>query len=188
EIIYIGADSVVTDLSATPSVNYYYTIYPYSGGGNASNYRTTSAVRAVINNRVLNQYAMDASTVSTSAGIATEGVNVTFTQGLAAGTTITATKYKSDRPVGYGYGLPAGLVSVHATYFTVTSSTSNPGTYTITLDFSNVPLSEEAWSTVRLLKRSGEGQAWQDISANIVDRSTDGVLGKLLVMDLNGFS
>src|SRR5262249_44754623 len=58
EIISMGNSTSVTDLSASALTNYHYAIYPYKGGGIATNYLTSNPVAAVINNRVENDYSM----------------------------------------------------------------------------------------------------------------------------------
>lgn len=189
EIIYIGSRTSVTDLFASASLNYHYAIYPYNGGGAATNYLTSTPLKAVINNRVFNNFAMPVSTKSSSAGIATEGVNVTFVNGvISGGTTVTATKMKDVRPTDYANGLPTGITSVKKLYYTVTSSAANPGEYVIVLDYSELGLTATQWTNVKVLKRSTTASPWTDITANVINFNTDGVLGKLVITGLTSFS
>lgn len=188
EIIYIGNETNVTDPFASAHADYHYVIYPYKGGGAATNYLTTTPVRAVINNRMSNDYAMGASSKSTSAGIAVKGVNVTFVNGLASGTTITANRFNGERPSNYKQGLPAGLNSVRNLYYNVTSTVASPGNYVIVLDFSELLITEVDWATTKVLKRSNSGSNWTDITANVASYKTDGLVGKLVITGLNSFS
>ena len=105
EIVYVGTSTTVTDASASPAVDYYYTIYPYKGGGAATNYLTTAPLTGVINNRVTDNLPMSSISESSSAGLADEGVNVTFVDGLPSGTTVTAAKFIG----GYACKLYAGI-------------------------------------------------------------------------------
>jgi uncharacterized repeat protein (TIGR01451 family) len=189
EIIYYGNLTSVTDLSANPTVNYHYTIYSYNGGGAASNYRTTNPLKAVINNRSGNNYFMEAISKSSSSGLANDGVNVTFINGvISGGTTITATKTSGSRPVNYYNGLPSGLNSVRDLYYTVNSTASSPGQYVISLDFSEIALTESAWNDAKVLKRTNASSNWEDITSKVITRKSDGLLGKLIITNLNSFS
>jgi hypothetical protein len=143
----------------------------------------------VINNRVADNFAMATSTKSSSAGLADEGVNVTFVDGVVSGgTTITAEKFKDVRPVNFTRGLPSGLQSVKKVYYTVTSSAANPGNYVIVLDFSELNMTEAEWDAARVLKRSNSSAAWEEITSKVIDRKTDGLLGKLVITGLSSFS
>ncbi|HEY8387798.1 MAG TPA: hypothetical protein VIK74_04300 [Parasegetibacter sp.] len=189
EIIYIGSDTSITDLNATANSYYHYTIYPYKGGGAATNYLTTNPLKALINNRSSNSYDMSEISKSSSAGFADQGVNVTFINGVATGgTTLSVTKYSNATPVNYQQGLPVGASGVKKLYFSVTSSAASPGNYVISLDFSELGLSELEWDEVRLLKRSNSGSNWEEITDKIIDRRKDGLSGKLLVGTLSSFS
>ena len=189
EIIYIGSLTSVTDLFATAVTDYHYAIYPYKGGGAATNYLTTTPVKAVINNRIANDFSMSNATKSSSAGFANQGVNVTFVNGvISGGTTITTTKSNGTRPVNFLKGLPSGLNSVKDLYYTVSSSAANPGNYVIVLDFSELDMTETDWSSARVLKRSNSGSDWDEITSNVVSRKTDGIVGKLVVQGLSSFS
>lgn len=189
EIIYVGNATTVTDMSADALTDYHYAIYPYKGGGAASNYLVSNPVRAVINNRIMNDFAMASSSVSSSAGLAKDGVNVTFVNGVVSGgTTITASRHEGSRPESSGYGLPSGLNSVRNLYYTVTSSVANPGAYVIVLDFSELNMSEAEWNNAVVLKRSGVGSVWEDVSSKVISRNADGLLGKLIITDLSSFS
>ncbi|MCR6720088.1 MAG: hypothetical protein NVV59_07240 [Chitinophagaceae bacterium] len=96
---------------------------------------------------------MPQTSISSSAGLAKDGVNVTFINGVVSGgTTITATKYTQSRPQNSSFGLPQGLNSVKNLYYTVTSSVANPGEYVIVLDFSGLGLSEAEWGDARVVK------------------------------------
>ena len=189
EIIYIGNNTDVVDLSAEAMNDYQYAIYPYKGGGSASNYLTTNPLRAVINNRIFNDFPMPATSVSSSAGLAKEGVNVTFVNGVVSGgAVITATKHVDSRPANSGYGLPSGINSVKSLYYTVTSSVANPGDYVIVLDFSQLGMTETEWNNARVLKRSGSGSAWEEVTSKVITRKADGLPGKLIITNLNSFS
>jgi uncharacterized repeat protein (TIGR01451 family) len=189
EIVYVGSLTRVTDMLASPATDYHYAIYPYKGGGAATNYLTINPVKAVINNRVADNFAMATSTKSSSAGLADEGVNVTFVDGVVSGgTTITAEKFKDVRPVNFTRGLPSGLQSVKKVYYTVTSSAANPGNYVIVLDFSELNMTEAEWDAARVLKRSNSSAAWEEITSKVIDRKTDGLLGKLVITGLSSFS
>lgn len=189
EIIYIGAHTSVTDLSANHSADYHYIIFPYKGGGAATNYLTTNPLKAVINNRVNNNFAMSTSSKSSSAGLADVGVNVTFIDGVVSGgTTVAATKTSGASPENYLQGLPSGLNGVKNLYYTVTSSAANPGNYVISLDFSELNMSEAEWSDARVLKRSGSGSNWEEVTNKVITRKADGLNGKLVISDLNSFS
>ena len=50
EIVYVGSATSVTDLSAAYGTDYNYIIFPYRGGGAATNYLTTTPLKAVIDN------------------------------------------------------------------------------------------------------------------------------------------
>lgn len=189
EIIYIGNNTEVIDLSAEALNDYQYAIYPYKGGGSVSNYLTTNPLRAVINNRIYNDFPMPATTVSSSAGLAKDGVNVTFLNGVTSGgTTITATKFKNARPANASFGMPSGLNSAKNLYYTVTSSQANPGEYVIVLDFSELEMTETEWNDARVIKRSAPGAAWEEITSKVINRNTDGLLGKLTITNLSSFS
>lgn len=188
EIIYIGNLTAVTDQNALYGVDYHYTIYPYKGGGAATNYLTTNPLKAVINNRFTNNFPMGALTKSSSAGLADQGVNVTFIDGvISGGTTVTASKFNTT-PANATQGLPGGLSGVKNLYFTVTSSASNPGNYVIVLDFSTLGMTEVEWSNARVLKRSNASSNWIEITDKVVSRKTDGLTGKLVIMGLSSFS
>ena len=189
EIIYVGALTSVTDYSAAAATDYHYAIYPYKGGGIATNYLTSSPVKAVINNRVTNDYPMGASSKSSSAGLADDGVNVTFVNGvIVGGTIITGTKTMDAYPTNFAQGLPSGLKSVEMLYYTVTSSATNPGDYVIVLDFSELNKTEAEWNDVRVLKRSNSSSNWVEITDKVVDRKADGLVGKLVITGLSSFS
>jgi hypothetical protein len=189
EIIYAGSLTTVTDLSATALTNYNYAIYPYKGGGIAANYLTSSPVTAVINNRMSNDYAMSTITKSSSAGLADVDVNVTFVNGVVSGgTTMTATKTKDSYPENFLAGLPSGLHSVKKLYYTVSSSAASPGSYVIVLDYSELNMTDVEWTDAHVLKRSNASSNWEDITAKVIDRKTDGLTGKLTISNLNTFS
>jgi|GEM_PF-3527068 len=189
EIVYVGNLTTVTDMLATHSTDYHYAIYPYKGGGAATNYLTTNPVKAVINNRLSDNFSMATSTKSSSAGLADEGVNVTFVDGVVSGgTTITAEKFKDVRPANFTRGLPSGLQSVKKLYYTVTSSAASPGNYVIVLDFSELNMTQGEWDVARVLKRSNSSAAWEEITSKVISRKTDGLLGKLVITGLNSFS
>jgi hypothetical protein len=189
EIISNGSATSVTDLSASALTNYHYAIYPYKGGGIATNYLTTTPVMAVINNRIANDYSMPTVTKSSSAGLANDGVNVTFVNGvISGGTTMTATKTNGSYPENFLAGLPSGLHAVKKLWYTVTSSASNPGSYVIVLDFSELNMTDAEWNDARVLKRSNAGSAWEEITSKVVDRKADGLTGKLVIMNLSSFS
>ncbi|MCM5529673.1 DUF11 domain-containing protein [Parasegetibacter sp. NRK P23] len=187
-IIYVGSDTAVTDYSALADVNYHYAIHAYNGGGAASNYLTSAPLLAVVNNRPGATFAMSAANSSTSAGFADLGINVTFRNGLGGtGTSLTASRYTGTTPPSPTNGRPAGY-TIQPLYFTVSSSVGSPGSYTIVLDFSELALSQVMWQDARLLKRSGSGSAWADITGNILTYTTDGIPGKLVVSGLSSFS
>ena len=189
EIIYVGALTSVTDYSAAAATDYHYAIYPYKGGGIATNYLTSNPVKAVINNRVTNDYQMGASSKSSSAGLADDGVNVTFTDGvIVGGTTITDSKFVDTYPTNFAQGLPSGLKSVEQLYYTVTSSAASPGNYVIVLDFSELNKTEAEWNDARVLKRSNSSSNWVEITDKVVDRKADGLVGKLVITGLSSFS
>jgi uncharacterized repeat protein (TIGR01451 family) len=189
EIIYIGSLTTITDLSATALTNYNYAIYPYKGGGIATNYLTSTPVTAVINNRVSNDYAMSTVAKSSSAGLANVDVNVTFVNGVASGgTTMTATKTKDAYPDNFLAGLPSGIHSVKKLYYTVSSSNPNPGSYVIVLDYSELNMTDAEWSDARVFKRSNASSNWEEITSKVIDRKTDGLTGKLTISGLSTFS
>ncbi|RYE19695.1 MAG: DUF11 domain-containing protein, partial [Sphingobacteriales bacterium] len=189
EIISIGNLTAVTDLFASAITDYHYTIYSYKGGGAATNYLTANPVKAVINNRVFNDFPMSTTAKSSSAGLANQEVNVTFVDGVVSGgTTVTATKFQGARPWNYKQGLPAGLNSVDSIYYTVTSSVVNPGGYVIVLDFSRLNKTEIEWNNVRVLKRSNSAANWVEVTGNLIDRKADGLGGKLVLSGLSSFS
>jgi hypothetical protein len=189
EIINVGSETTVTDYAASASTDYHYVIYPYKGGGAATNYLTSNPVKAVINNRATNNFSMAISSKSSSAGLADQGVNVTFVNGVASGgTTITATKYASVLPENYTYGLPAGYNSVKGLYYHVSSSNATPGDYVISLDFSALGMSADEWNAAHVLKRSNASSAWLDITDKVITRKADGLLGKLVIEGLSSFS
>jgi hypothetical protein len=188
QIVYVGTSTTVTDASASPAIDYHYTIYPYKGGGAATNYLTATPLTGVINNRVTDNLPMSSVSESSSAGLADEGVNVTFIDGLASGTTITAAKFVGGYPANFKQGLPAGLNSVDTIYYTVTSSVSNPGNYVISLDFSRLNMTDAEWNDAVVLKRSNSSSNWQDITGDVIDRKTDGLTGKLTITGLSSFS
>jgi hypothetical protein len=189
EIISNGKITSITDLSADALTNYHYAIYPYKGGGIATNYLTSSPVIAVINNRISNDYSMPTVAKSSSAGLANDGVNVTFVNGvISGGTTMTATKTSDTYPENYLAGLPSGLHSVRKPFYTVTSSASSPGSYVIVLDFSELNMTDAEWNNARVLKRSNANANWEEITSKVVDRKADGLTGKLVIMNLSSFS
>jgi uncharacterized repeat protein (TIGR01451 family) len=188
EIIYVGNLTYATDLLATAVTDYHYIIYPYKGGGAATNYLTTNPVKAVINNRINNDFAMSLITKSSSAGLANQNVNVTFVNGLvSAATTLTASKYNAT-PSNPSYGLPEGLNFVENLYYTVTSSSASPGTYVIVLDFSSLNKTAFEWDNVRVVKRSNSSSAWVEVTDKIIDHKADGLYGKLVLSGLSSFS
>lgn len=189
EIIYSGPATTITDLSSSPLTDYYYTIYPYNGGGAATNYLLSSPLKAVINNRTTGNFGMNSSSVSSSAGLADQGVTVTFVNGVVSGgTTVTATRHSGTRPDGFLQGLPSGLNSVKNLFYAVSSSAVSPGSYVIALDFSSLGMSEIEWNDARVLKRSGPGSNWAEITGNVIDRKADGLVGKLVISGLSSFS
>lgn len=189
EIIYVGSSTDVTDLSADALTDYHYAIYPYKGGGAASNYKTDNPLTAVINNRVFNDFNMPAVSKSSSAGLASEGVNVTFINGVVSGgTTITASRHFRERPTNYQNGLPSEVKSVRWMYYTVTSSAANPGEYVIVLDYSDLDMTEYQWSQAIILKRPNSSSAWQNVTDKLITYSADGQLGKIILRDLSSFS
>ena len=188
EIIYIGSLTYATDLLAIAVTDYHYVIYPYKGGGAATNYLTTNPVKAVINNRINNDFAMSVISKSSSAGLANQNVNVTFIDGLvSAATTLTATKYIAT-PANSSYGLPSGLNYVENLYYTVTSSAASPGTYVIVLDFSGLNKTSVEWDNVRVVKRPNSSSPWVEVTDKIIDRRADGLYGKLVLSGLSSFS
>jgi len=189
DIIYVGNLTDVTDLSAAYGTDYHYIIYPYKGGGAATNYLVTNPLKAVINNRFSNNHAMSAISKSSSAGLADQGVNVTFLDGVVSGgTTVTATKYVGSIPANSLQGLPSGIGAVRDLYFTVNSSAANPGNYVISLDFSGLNMTETEWSYARVLKRSNSSSNWVEITDKVISRKTDGLNGKLVISGLSSFS
>ena len=189
EIVYVGSSTTVTELSATYGTDYNYTIYPYKGGGAATNYLTTNPLKAVINNPFADVLAMPASTKSSSAGIASQGVNVTFVNGVATGgTSITAAKHVNEVPYHYLRGLPSGLNSVRNIFYTVTSTATSPGTYTISLDFSGLNMTETEWNAARVLKRADPSANWVEVTSSVLSRKADGLLGKIIITGLTSFS
>lgn len=189
EIIYVGNSTDITDLSADALTDYHYIIYPYKGGGAASNYKTDNPLKAVINNRVFNDFPMPATSKSSSAGLAIEGVNVTFINGVVSGgTTITATRHVGSKPENYTNGLPTSVKTMRGIYYTVTSSAANPGEYVIVLDFSGLNMTEYQWTQAIVLKRSNSSSPWQDITNKVVTVAADGQLGKIIIRDLSSFS
>lgn len=189
EIIYIGSLTTITDLSATALTNYNYAIYPYKGGGIATNYLTSTPVTAVINNRVSNDFAMSTIAKSSSAGLANVDVNVTFVNGVVSGgTTMTATKTKDAYPDNFLAGLPSGIHSVKKLYYTVSSSNPSPGSYVIVLDYSELNMTAAEWDDARVFKRSNASSNWEEITSKVIDRKTDGLSGKLTISGLSTFS
>lgn len=188
EIIYVGNLTYASDLLATAITDYHYAIYPYKGGGAATNYLTTNPVKAVINNRINNDFPMSLVSKSSSAGLANQTVNVTFVNGLlSAGTTLTASKYNT-RPPNSAYGLPSGLNFVENMYYTVTSSNASPGSYVIVLDFSGLNKASFEWENIRVVKRSNSSSAWVEVTDKIIDHKADGLYGKLVLSGLSSFS
>lgn len=189
EIIYVGSNTTITELSATSATDYHYTIYAYNGGGAATNYLLTNPVTAVINNPASNSISLAASAKSSSAGLANKGVNVTFVDGVATGgTTITASKFTNTVPANYSLGLSSGLHSVRDLYYTVSSSAASPGNYTIALDFSGLNMTASDWNDAVVLKRSNSSSPWIDVTSQIIDRSSDGLVGNIVIAGLNSFS
>lgn len=188
QVVYVGSSTAVTDASASAAIDYHYVIYPYNGGGAATNYLTTTPLVGVINNPVIDNLPMSNVSESSSAGLADEDVNVTFVDGLASGTTITAAKFSGGRPANYAQGLPSGLHSVDTIYYTVSSSTSSPGSYVISLDFSGLGMTDDEWNDAIVLKRSNSSSDWEDITSDVIDRKTDGLTGKLTITGLSSFS
>lgn len=189
EVLYIGSDTSITDLRSLPELEYHYVIYPFNGGGAATNYLTSNPLKAVINNRIGNSFAMATAAKSSSAGMANQGVTVTFLNGLGgSGTSISSTRINGAIPPNASVGLPSGYGTVQNLYFTVTSSTASPGDYMIVLDFSSLGLQAADWTTAKLVKRSNGTSPWTDITSLIRTYEADGLRGKLVVGPLNSFS
>ncbi len=97
---------------------------------------------------------------SSSAGLADEGVNVTFINGLPQvlpsllQNSVVVILQISSRDC------PPALHSVDTIYYTVTSSTSNPGNYVISLDFSKLGITDAEWNDAVVLKRSNSSSDW----------------------------
>jgi hypothetical protein len=49
-------------------------------------------------------------------------------------------------------------------------------------------MSEAEWNNAVVLKRSGSGSVWEDVSSKVISRNADGLLGKLIITDLSSFS
>jgi hypothetical protein len=77
-------------------------------------------------------------------------------------------------------------------YFSITSTTRSPGTYTLVVDFSGLgPLTNAQWNSYKITKRKNNKSPWVDVTkmgATIVSRNTDGVMGKFTIRGLSSFS
>jgi len=192
QIISVGTETALTDSTAAAETEYYYTIYAFNGSGASTNYLTSSPLKGQVK---LFAGATDVSadrttsvsaSESVSAGFPGVGVTVTFPNGTT-GTNLKAYKYTTGAGANF-YGLPSNG-RAKKLYYEVTSSTINPGTYTIILDFSS--LTGVNWNTFKMMKRDTYTSEWQVIGEDvgtIVDRATDGVAGKFTISGLTNFS
>jgi len=189
EIVYNGSALSATDLNVTLGAQYYYKVYAFNGSGNGCNYLTLNPLSGISTCFSQNTGSLsNNSGLSVSAGFPNVGVNVTFPNGTI-GTTLNATK-TSNTPSSNFSVLP-GVRGVSNLYFTITSSVSNPGFYTLVLDFSPLGLNPSQWGTFKILKRTNSSSSWVDIASQggtIVNRQTDGVWGKFTISGLSTFS
>lgn len=191
QIVYVGSATSATDASLSAG-SYYYKIYAFNGTGTKTKYLTTTPLSG---NTVLT--AGSSATVGNTGGnsggacFPGAGVSVTFPNGTT-GTDLNATKTAST-PASNFSALP-GVRGVANMYFTITSSASSPGTYTLVLDFSGLSgMTEAKWNGFKIMKRTSSTAPWQDvtlapINATIASRQTDGVWGKFTVSGLSSFS
>ena len=57
------------------------------------------------------------------------------------------------------------------------------------LTFQNsVDMTDAEWNDAVVLKRSNSSSDWKEITANVIDRKTDGLTGKLTIIGLSSFS
>lgn len=190
-IVYVGSDSTTTENNMTAGVSYYYKIYSYHQSGGVTYYVLDSPLTGT--NQLLSgsnpTTTLPATVIPTSAIFSDVGVSVSFNSG-SAGTTLTASR-SSTIPAS-GIGISGNSVNtLEPLFFTLQSTTANPGVYSIVLDFSS--LNYENWDDYKVMKRTDENSQWVDITlppinAVITNRATDGISGKFTITGLTSFS
>jgi len=190
-IVAVGTQTSFTDQAALPDTDYHYAIYAYNGSGASTAYLTTNPLRGRTilksGNKVDNHIVSQAPNAA-SAGFPDAGVNITFSEGLAENTTINVEKVNNEPS---NFMVQPNVRRVSPLYFNIAASPSNPGNYTLVLDFSMLGLSETQWNSFVIFKRTDSTAQWQnvvDLGATIVSRQTDGVWGKFTISGLDEFS
>ena len=190
EIVYAGASATFIDEGTASGTDYYYKIFAYNGEDEDAVYLTGDTLDGSISIKAGSSGSMAVLNGSepTAAGFPDAGVTVTFPSG--AHTTLTVTK-ATNAPASNFYGSIPGGRAPKAMYFTISSSNSSPGTYTIVLDFSGLGLTQAQWENFILMKRPNASGPWtsiEDLGGTIVSRNTDGVWGKFTISGLSSFS
>jgi hypothetical protein len=188
-VVYAGTDTSAKDGNLA-GATYYYSIYAYRSDGASASYLTNSPLSGsiVLSSDGAATLGNDPGT-PVSAGFPDAGVDITFPNG-SNGSDLTVTK-TSGQP-GASFGVYPNVRGLQNLYFTITSSNSSPGNYTLVMDFSSLNLTPVSrWNNFTVLKRSGSPASWQDITTlggSIVSRATDGIYGKFTIAGLSSFS
>jgi hypothetical protein len=188
EIVYSGALTSFTESSVTNDQNYHYAIYAFNGSGSTTNYFTTSPLTGSAVSRSTGTGTVSSSSTGTSMGFPAVGATVNFPAGTS-GTNLTVSKTASAP--SSNIQVSSSIRGMKPLYFSITSSTASPGTYTLILDFSALSLTPTQWNSYKITKRANANSPWVDITtlgATITNRQTDGVLGKFTITGLSSFS
>ena len=185
-IVYVGSNLSFLENNVATNFAYYYKVYNFHQSGGTSYYVTDSPLVGF--NKILptgNPISIIPATTSTaSSAFPAAGVTITFPEGTA-GTTLTVTKENGTAASSSNFKGEGNF------YFTIHSTNTAPGSYTLILDFS--PMGLPDYSAFRVFKRADEYSDWNDItvspfSAVITNRATDGVPGKFTITGLSSFS
>ncbi|HRI46849.1 MAG TPA: T9SS type A sorting domain-containing protein, partial [Ignavibacteriaceae bacterium] len=190
-VVYSGENTSISDVNITAG-SYYYIIFAFNGSGTGTKYLTTnplSGYTIISTNGSVTVGNTGGNPVST--GFPNAGVNISFPNGVG-GTDITVTK--TDLLPASNFAALPGVKGMKNLYFTITSSNSSPGNYTLVLDFSSLTgMTEAKWNAFKIMKRANASEEWKDVTgapynATILNRQTDGVWGKFTISGLSSFS
>jgi hypothetical protein len=189
EIVYAGALTSFTESSVTNDQNYHYSIYAFNGSDGSINYLTTSPLTGTAVSRSTGAGSVSATSTGTSMAFPAAGATVNFPSGTS-GTNLTVSKVPSAP--SSNIQVKSSIRGMKPLYFSITSSTTAAGTYTLILDFSGLgALTPTQWNSYKITKRADANSPWVDVTtlgATIVSRQTDGVWGKFTITGLSSFS